>query len=82
MPASSLGDLSICVSYLHCHVVMQSAFACRLYSSAHYNDTFPKHTPPEILNTPLEGVVLLLKSLAVDKVSINPNMESANFHQY
>ena len=40
----------------------------RLYSSAHYNDTFPKHTPPEILNTPLEGVVLLLKAMAVDKV--------------
>ena len=41
---------------------------CRLYSSAHYNDTFPRHTPPEILNTPLEGVVLLLKAMSVDKV--------------
>ena len=45
-------------------------WCCRLYSSAHYNDTFPKHTPPEILNTPLEGVVLLLKAMAVDKVSL------------
>ncbi|KAK9848573.1 hypothetical protein WJX84_001989, partial [Apatococcus fuscideae] len=44
----------------------------RLYSSAHYNDTFPKHTPPEILNTPLEGVVLLLKAMAVDKVAHFP----------
>ncbi|KAK9844506.1 hypothetical protein WJX74_003358 [Apatococcus lobatus] len=44
----------------------------RLYSSAHYNDTFPKHTPPEILNTALEGVVLLLKAMAVDKVENFP----------
>ena len=42
----------------------------RLYSSAHYNDTFPKHTPPEILNAPLEGVVLLLKAMSVDKVRL------------
>ena len=41
---------------------------CRLFSSAHYNDTFPRHTPPEILNTLLEGVVLLLKAMSVDKV--------------
>ncbi|CAD7700877.1 unnamed protein product [Ostreobium quekettii] len=40
----------------------------RLYSSAHFNDTFPQHTPPEVLNTPLEGVVLLMKSIGVNKV--------------
>lgn len=40
----------------------------RLYSSAHFNDTFPDHTPPEIVNTPLEGVVLVLKAMGVDKV--------------
>ena len=44
----------------------------RLYSSAHFNDTFPLHTPPEILNTPLEGVVLALKALAVDRVAHFP----------
>lgn len=49
-----------------CHVLH------RLFSSAHFNDTFPKHTPPEILNTPLEGVVLALKALAVDKVAQFP----------
>ena len=41
----------------------------RLFSSAHFNDTFPQHTPPEILNTALEGVVLSMKALGVDKVS-------------
>ncbi len=44
--------------------------ACRLYSSAHFNDTFPQHTPPEIVNTALEGVVLAMKSLGVDKARI------------
>ncbi|GMH43272.1 hypothetical protein BSKO_11194 [Bryopsis sp. KO-2023] len=40
----------------------------RLFSSAHFNDTFPEHTPPEIVNTPLEGVVLMMKSLGMNKV--------------
>jgi ATP-dependent RNA helicase DHX37/DHR1 len=40
----------------------------RLYSSAHFNDTFPEHTPPEIVNTPLEGVVLVMKAMGVDRV--------------
>ncbi|GLC69391.1 hypothetical protein PLESTF_000824800 [Pleodorina starrii] len=40
----------------------------RLYSSAHFNDTFPEHSPPEIVNTSLEGVVLVMKSMGVDKV--------------
>jgi hypothetical protein len=39
----------------------------RLYSSAHFNDTFPQHTPPEILNSPLEGVVLALRALGVGR---------------
>ncbi|GFR51443.1 hypothetical protein Agub_g13736, partial [Astrephomene gubernaculifera] len=40
----------------------------RLFSSAHFNDTFPDHSPPEIVNTSLEGVVLVMKSMGVDKV--------------
>ncbi len=44
----------------------------RLFSSAHFNDTFPQHTPPEILNTALEGVVLQMKALGVDKVANFP----------
>lgn len=42
---------------------------CRLYSSAFFNDTFPPHTPPEIANSPLEGVVLAMKALGIDKVA-------------
>lgn len=44
----------------------------RLYSSAHFNDTFPQHSPPEVVNTALEGVTLMLKSLGVDKVANFP----------
>jgi ATP-dependent RNA helicase DHX37/DHR1 len=40
----------------------------RLYSSAHFNDNFQQYSQPEIANTPLEGVVLLLKAMGVDKV--------------
>jgi HrpA-like RNA helicase len=40
----------------------------RLYSSAHYGNAFPEHTAPEIAATPLEGVVLQLKALGVDRV--------------
>lgn len=39
----------------------------RLFSSAFYNDTFPQHSLPDISNTPLESVVLQLKSIGVDK---------------
>lgn len=41
---------------------------CRLYSSAVFNDTFPEHGTPEIANTALEGVVLAMKALAIDRV--------------
>ena len=44
---------------------------CRLYSSAHFNDTFPAHTSPEVLNTSLEGLVLLMKAMHVDKVCLS-----------
>eukprot|EP00891_Asterochloris_glomerata_P009844 jgi/Astpho2/9844/gw1.00149.216.1_t len=40
----------------------------RLYSSAHFNDSFPDNSLPEIATSPLEGVVLLMKAMAVDKV--------------
>lgn len=45
-----------------------SRVSYRLYSSAHFNDNFVEHTPPEVLNTALEGVVLLMKAMGVDKV--------------
>ncbi|GFH27226.1 ATP-dependent RNA helicase isoform X1, partial [Haematococcus lacustris] len=44
----------------------------RLYSSAHFNDSMPKHSAPEIANTALEGVLLVLKSMGVDKVANFP----------
>eukprot|EP00884_Botryococcus_braunii_P019188 jgi/Botrbrau1/5953/Bobra.0366s0123.1 len=40
----------------------------RLYSSAVYNDTFRQHAPPEILVTPLEGVLLSMRAMGIDKV--------------
>lgn len=41
---------------------------CRLYSSAHFNDSFPQHSDPEVLKTPLEGVALIMKAMGIDKV--------------
>ena len=40
----------------------------RLYSSAHFNDSFPQHSDPEVLKTPLEGVALIMKAMGIDKV--------------
>ncbi len=35
-----------------------------------FNETFPKHTAPEIVNTALEGVALVMKSMGVDQVGM------------
>ncbi|KAL1960049.1 hypothetical protein VTO42DRAFT_221 [Malbranchea cinnamomea] len=40
----------------------------RLYSSAVYEDAFLEHTVPEILRTPIEGVVLQMKSMGLHHV--------------
>lgn len=40
----------------------------RLYSSAIYEPYFDEHTLPEIVRTPVEGTVLQLKTMNVDKV--------------
>jgi ATP-dependent RNA helicase DHX37/DHR1 len=40
----------------------------RLYSSAIYNNTFPQFAPPEISRLPIEGVVLLMKRMGINKV--------------
>lgn len=45
---------------------------CRLFSSAVFNDEFENHSPPEILNTALEGVVLVMKAMSIDKVTSSP----------
>eukprot|EP01103_Thecamoeba_quadrilineata_P019321 TRINITY_DN776_c0_g1_i6.p1 TRINITY_DN776_c0_g1~~TRINITY_DN776_c0_g1_i6.p1 ORF type:complete len:1355 (+),score=401.33 TRINITY_DN776_c0_g1_i6:191-4066(+) len=44
----------------------------RLYSSALYNDTFPKHPLPEICRIPIEGVVLQMKSMSIDNLPTFP----------
>ena len=44
-----------------------------MYTNTHtlpcYHQTMPLHGPPEIFNTPLESVVLVMKAMGVDKVS-------------
>lgn len=50
----------------------RQSMTCRLYSSAVFNDTFPQHGPQEIANTALEGVVLAMKALAIDRVANFP----------
>jgi ATP-dependent RNA helicase DHX37/DHR1 len=40
----------------------------RLYSSALYESDFPEFTEPEILRTPIEGVVLQMKSMGLNNV--------------
>ena len=42
----------------------------RLYSSAVFKDLFPQHTPPEIANTPLDGVVLAMRTMGLPKVRV------------
>ena len=54
---------------------------CRLYSSAHFNDTFPEHTPPEILNSSLDSVVLTMKALGIDKACPQLSWLLANVSQ-
>eukprot|EP00850_Spirogloea_muscicola_P012372 SM000079S22490 [mRNA] locus=s79:571012:578025:+ [translate_table: standard] len=44
----------------------------RLYSSALYNDAFPEHLPAEITRAPVEGVVLEMKAMGIDKVANFP----------
>lgn len=44
----------------------------RLYSSALYENYFDEHSAPEILRTPVEGVVLQMKSMHIDTVTNFP----------
>jgi ATP-dependent RNA helicase DHX37/DHR1 len=40
----------------------------RLYSSAVYENEFKQFSEPEVLSRPLEGVILLMKSMGIDNV--------------
>ena len=44
----------------------------RLYSSAVFNDFFPKFSPPEITRSPIESVVLQMKCMGIDKIENFP----------
>ena len=61
-------------SAIYCAQAGQHSLSCviaavrRLYSSAHFNDSFPQHSDPEVLKTPLEGVALIMKAMGIDKV--------------
>eukprot|EP00796_Vickermania_ingenoplastis_P005409 gene5409-3896_t len=44
----------------------------RLYSTAVYSNLMPKHTTPEILRTPLDTVVLLMKQVGIQSVNSFP----------
>ena len=44
----------------------------RLFSSAVFNDYFSKFTAPEITNTPIDGVVLQMKCMGIDKIQDFP----------
>jgi ATP-dependent RNA helicase DHX37/DHR1 len=44
----------------------------KLYSTAVFSNLMPKHSIPEILRTPIESVVLLMKSLSIEHVSKFP----------
>lgn len=50
----------------------------RLFSSAVFNDTFPKFSAPEIKNMPLEGVVLAMHAMGLPKVSTLMSMSIAS----
>ena len=40
----------------------------RLFSSAHFVDEMKQHADPQILSVPIEGVVLQMRAMGIDKV--------------
>lgn len=43
-----------------------------LFSSALFNDEFPEWNLPEIQTTPIDNVILQMKSMKIDKISSFP----------
>ncbi len=58
-----------CLPHTDMRMTISGFMVCRLFSSAVYNDQFAAHTAPEILNTPLDGVVLLMKAMQIEQVN-------------
>ena len=44
----------------------------RVYSSPAFVDIFPKHAPPEMCSVPLEGVLLNMKAMGIERVANFP----------
>lgn len=44
----------------------------RLFSSAIFNDEFPEWNLPEIQTTPIDNVILQMKSMKIDKITSFP----------
>lgn len=44
----------------------------RLYSSAVFNDEFPKFSEPEIARKPVEDLILQMKDLGIDRINNFP----------
>jgi len=51
---------------LVCTIYLYSS--CRLFSSALFNDEFPEWNLPEIQTTPIDNVILQMKSMKIDKI--------------
>lgn len=47
-------------------------FLIRLFSSALFNDEFPEWNLPEIQITPIDNVILQMKSMKIDKITNFP----------
>jgi len=52
----------------------------RLYSSAVFNDHFPDFTTPEIMNMPIEDLLLYMKSIGIDHVEAFPFPSMPDLH--
>lgn len=53
-------------------------FSFRLFSSALFNDEFPEWNLPEIQTTPIDNVILQMKSMKIDKIISFPFPTSPN----
>ena len=60
----------------------QNGHCYRLYSSSVYENFFPQDSEPELLRSPLECFVLLLKSIGVDNISAFPLINKPSNMQY
>jgi ATP-dependent RNA helicase DHX37/DHR1 len=53
--------------------------AYRLFSSAHFVNDLDDHAPPSILTQPVDGVVLQMRAMGIDRVARFPFLTPPNF---